>query len=48
MRYLFILRGAPGSGKSTWVKENELDSYTISTDTLRLMYRWNKSNISKS
>lgn len=39
MRYLFLLRGAPGSGKSTWVKENELDSYTISTDTLRLMYQ---------
>lgn len=39
MRYLFVLRGAPGSGKSTWVKENELDSYTISTDNLRLMYQ---------
>lgn len=39
MRYLFVLRGAPGSGKSTWIKENELDSYTISTDNLRLMYQ---------
>lgn len=39
MRTLFILRGAPGSGKSTWIKENELDSYTISTDGLRLMYQ---------
>ena len=39
MRNLFLLRGAPASGKSTWVKENELDSYTISTDTLRLMYQ---------
>ena len=39
MRNLFLLRGAPGSGKSTWVKDNELDSYTISTDTLRLMYQ---------
>ena len=45
MRYLFILRGAPGSGKSTWVKENELDSYTISTDTLRLMYQSPITNI---
>ena len=45
MRYLFILRGAPGSGKSTWVKENELDSYTISTDTLRLMYQSPVTNI---
>lgn len=39
MRTIFLLRGAPASGKSTWVKENELDSYTISTDTLRLMYQ---------
>ena len=39
MRNLFILRGAPGSGKSTWIKENELEPYTISTDGLRLMYQ---------
>lgn len=39
MRTIFILRGAPASGKSTWIKKNELDSYTISTDTLRLMYQ---------
>lgn len=39
MRNLFILRGAPASGKSTWIKENELESYTISTDGLRLMYQ---------
>ena len=45
MRNLFILRGVPGSGKSTWVKENELDSYTISADTLRLMYQSPVTNI---
>lgn len=39
MRYLFVLRGAPASGKSTWIKENELEPYTISTDGLRLMYQ---------
>lgn len=39
MRYLFVLRGAPASGKSTWIKENELEPYTISTDSLRLMYQ---------
>ena len=39
MRNLFILRGAPASGKSTWIKENNLEPYTISTDTLRLMYQ---------
>ena len=39
MRNLFILRGAPASGKSTWIKENNLEPYTISTDSLRLMYQ---------
>ena len=39
MRNLFILRGAPASGKSTWIRENELEPYTISTDGLRLMYQ---------
>lgn len=39
MRNLFILRGAPGSGKSTWIKENNLEPYTLSTDALRLMYQ---------
>lgn len=39
MRYLFVLRGAPASGKSTWINENELEPYTISTDSLRLMYQ---------
>ena len=39
MRTLFILRGAPASGKSTWIKENDLEPYTLSTDNLRLMYQ---------
>ena len=39
MRNLFILRGAPASGKSTWIQQNELEPYTISTDSLRLMYQ---------
>ena len=39
MRNLFILRGAPASGKSTWIRENELEPYTISTDGLRLLYQ---------
>ena len=38
MRYLFLMRGLPGSGKSTWIKENKLEEYTISTDTLRAMF----------
>ena len=39
MRNLFILRGAPASGKSTWITENNLEPYTLSTDSLRLMYQ---------
>jgi len=38
MKYLILLRGLPGSGKSTWVKNNHLEDYTISSDTIRLMY----------
>lgn len=38
MRNLFILRGLPGSGKSTWLKENDLEQYAVSSDTLRLLH----------
>lgn len=38
MRTLVLMRGSPGSGKSTWIKENNLQDYTISADELRL--RW--------
>ena len=37
MRYLYLLRGAPGSGKSTWIKNNELEPYTLSADAIRQM-----------
>lgn len=36
MRTLFLLRGTPASGKSTWVKENNLSQYTLSADQVRL------------
>ena len=39
MRNLVILRGAPGCGKSTWIKENNLEPYTLCADTLRLMFQ---------
>lgn len=29
--------GAPGSGKSTWIKDNKLEGYTVAPDTLRLL-----------
>lgn len=38
MNYLVVLRGAPGSGKSTWIKQNNFEDYTLCPDTLRLLY----------
>ena len=38
MRILLLTRGLPGSGKSTWIRENGLEPYTISTDRLRLLF----------
>lgn len=37
MKKLLLLRGAPASGKSTFIKDNNLDPYVISSDNLRLM-----------
>ena len=37
MRVLLLLRGSPGCGKSTWIKENGLERYTLSADEIRLM-----------
>lgn len=39
MRQLVLLRGAQGSGKSTWIKNNGLEDYALSADTIRLMMR---------
>lgn len=37
MRTLVILRGSPGSGKSTWIKDMGLENYTLCADTIRLL-----------
>lgn len=37
MRILLLLRGAPGVGKSTWIKEHGLQDYTLSADSIRLL-----------
>ena len=37
MRKLIILRGAPGVGKSTFIKENHLEKYTLCPDAFRLL-----------
>ena len=39
MRKLFLLRGAPGSGKSSWCRDNGLADYVIEPDAIRLMLR---------
>lgn len=37
MRTLLLMRGLPASGKSTWIRTHDLEPYTLSPDTLRLM-----------
>jgi predicted kinase/predicted phosphodiesterase len=39
MRTLILTRGCPGSGKSTFIKNNGLEEYTISPDQIRLLYQ---------
>lgn len=36
MKRFFILRGAPASGKSTWIARNGLESVTVSSDEIRI------------
>lgn len=35
LRTLLLLRGAPGCGKTTWIRENGLADYALSADDLR-------------
>lgn len=37
MRVLLMLRGAPGCGKSTWIREHGLEDYALSADKIRMM-----------
>lgn len=37
MNIITLISGIMGSGKSTFIKENNLEEYTISTDSIRLM-----------
>lgn len=39
MRDLLLMRGIPGSGKSTYIKEHKLEPYTICPDNIRLMFQ---------
>lgn len=36
MKILFLLRGCPGAGKSTFIKQNNLTNYTLDIDELSL------------
>ena len=38
MRKLIVTLGAPGSGKSYWIKQNDLGPYTIEVDNIRMLY----------
>jgi len=38
MKKLIILIGTPGSGKSTWIKEHNLELYTVCPDELRILF----------
>lgn len=37
MRVMLLMRGAPGVGKTTYVKEHGLEQYALSADNIRLM-----------
>lgn len=37
MRVLLLLRGGPGCGKSTWIEQNGLKQYTLSSDDIRML-----------
>lgn len=37
MRTLLLMRGAPGAGKSSWIKTHNLEQYTLCPDELRIM-----------
>lgn len=39
MRTLFLMRGLPGSGKSTWLNENNYSDYTLSSDHFRKLLK---------
>lgn len=45
MRTLLLFRGSPASGKSTFIKEHNLEQYTLSADKIRLMYQSPKMDI---
>lgn len=45
MRTLLLMRGAPGSGKSTFIQNNNLTKYTLSADEIRLLIQTPVQNV---
>ena len=45
MRTLIITLGVPAAGKSTWIASQNLESYTLSPDTIRLQYQAPETSI---
>ena len=45
MRYLVLTVGAPACGKTTWIKQNNLEPYTISPDNIRLLMESPRYNL---
>ena len=45
MRTLLLMRGAPGCGKSTFIKQMDLEPYTLCADTIRLQYHSTHLNL---
>ena len=45
MRKLVILRGTMGCGKSTFIKEHNLERFTLSSDNIRLMFNAPEMNM---
>lgn len=45
MRTLILTLGVPASGKSTWIKSQGLEDYTLSPDNIRLQYQAPETNI---
>lgn len=39
MRNLVLLRGAMGAGKSTFIKDHDLEQFTLSADNIRLLFQ---------
>ena len=37
MRTLLLMRGAPGAGKTTWIKNHKLEDYALSPDSIRVL-----------